>query len=426
MRDLPQIQKLLNDIDSISKFKKAIPIIRLVFPNFGGDSEELEKAFLKIEDLQKEFDIHVDVLEKFNQIFAKHGWIMHDSISMEVAKDVVEIAEQGDFETANQMLIDYYSPEYVKARLNSFIILEAFKERMPLARLALEDYENGRYHSTILVILSLMDGLVNDVHPENKGIHSTGINLSAWDSVAAHNSGLNVLIQKMQIGRKKTRTESLDFPYRHGIMHGMDLGYANPEVAAKTWALLFGVKDWAQKAEAGDLEPEEPASSDFSWEEAFSSLKETYGKLKKSNEFKKKLEDWEPRQIQIGTDIPKHGNLEDYPEKTPESTVVNFLKLLEKRNYGHMANLISPYRKYKVSPKDIRAYFEDFALDNWELTSVVDQGAALTRVKAEIVGSRSNILFNKEVELIAISVNSDGQTELVDDSRRWLLSLWRI
>lgn len=48
--------------------------------------------------------------------------------------------------------------------------------------------------------------------------------------------------------------QQIDMPYRHGIMHGMDLGYDNKIVAAKTWATLFSLRDWAIKVEKGATE----------------------------------------------------------------------------------------------------------------------------------------------------------------------------
>jgi len=56
-------------------------------------------------------------------------------------------------------------------------------------------------------------------------------------------------------------------------MHGMDLGYDNKIVAAKTWAALFAAREWALKAEQGLLEeqPEEPKKS---WREVFHGIDE--------------------------------------------------------------------------------------------------------------------------------------------------------
>ena len=62
-------------------------------------------------------------------------------------------------------------------------------------------------------------------------------------------------------GRKKTTTEALSLPYRNGILHGRDLGYDNKMVAAKSWAALFAVREWAYKVEQKEVNapPEQPA-----------------------------------------------------------------------------------------------------------------------------------------------------------------------
>ncbi len=110
------------------------------------------------------------------------------------------------------------------------------------------------------------------MHEKRRGFFAEGVSLTAWDSVAAHDKGLNELKTIFQTGRYATTTEQITVPYRNGIIHGMDLGYDNKTVAAKSWAALFAARDWAMRVEQGLLiaPPEEPKTS---WREIFQRIR---------------------------------------------------------------------------------------------------------------------------------------------------------
>ncbi len=67
--------------------------------------------------------------------------------------------------------------------------------------------------------------------------------------------GLPDLVKLMALPRRHTTAGRIDVPYRHGILHGLDLGYGNRLVAAKAWAALFSLRDWAIKYERGETQP---------------------------------------------------------------------------------------------------------------------------------------------------------------------------
>ncbi len=88
----------------------------------------------------------------------------------------------------------------------------------------------------------MIDGIVNDL--KQKGFFTSGVDISAWNSIAAHDSGLNSIKQIFDKTRKRTTEQKITIPYRHGILHGRDLGYANKYVAAKVWGTLYAIRDW--------------------------------------------------------------------------------------------------------------------------------------------------------------------------------------
>ncbi len=116
--------------------------------------------------------------------------------------------------------------------------IHACRPRIPLLRLAAEDYFAERYHACVPVILAQLDGLVNELSPRvnnhaRRGFFAEGSNLEAWDSISAHSNGLARLVQVLREDRRKTTREAVSIPFRNGILHGCDLGYSNKLAACR-------------------------------------------------------------------------------------------------------------------------------------------------------------------------------------------------
>jgi hypothetical protein len=253
---------------------------------------------------------------------------------------------------------------------------------MPLAQKALTDYCEGRYHACVPVVLALLDGMVSELHEKRRGFFAEEVDLQAWDSIAAHSKGLNVLVSIFQKGRKTTRIEPIYLPYRHGIIHGMDLGYDNKVVAAKTWAALFATRDWALKAEGGMLEahPEEPKKS---WAEI---LREHRQNIRENAEDRSRLEVWKRREIRIGEDVPTTGGPDAFTADTPERKLVEYLNYWRSRNYGGMAQCLPAIQRNPISKAAgrVRSVYGSRSLQRFELLEIDDQAPAVTEIKVRI------------------------------------------
>ena len=245
---------------------------------------------------------------------------------------------------------------------------------MRLAQLAADDHEAGRFHASVPVVLALMDGLVSEVSENQRGFFAEGVDLRAWDSIAAHDKGLNAIARIFQKTRRKTTTEPISVPYRHGILHGRDLSYDNQLVATKVWAALFAVRDWAVLAERDQLGAPAPKPTP--------GIMESLRKWQDLQEQKKQLAAWTPRVVEVGNTIPVSGNADAYPEGTPERHLVSFLSAWQRGNYGHMARDAGTAWKGSgtPSPAEMRATFQSKQLARFELLSVEDQAAAVSLV----------------------------------------------
>lgn len=222
IRDIPSIKKALNDARNINTFKQVMPFLRPILKLFRVEVAKIDEALSRVDDLERMAEDIATLPDRFNDIFAARGWIIYERMSLDVAKAAVEKAEVGDVDGAEQDLVAYYSNDHVAFSLRPMSAVQAFRPRMRLAEKALIDYQEERYHACVPVVLALLDGMVNELHEQRLGFFTKGTRLEAWDSIAAHSKGLDALNRIFQKGRRKTVTDQITIPYRHGIMHGMD------------------------------------------------------------------------------------------------------------------------------------------------------------------------------------------------------------
>ena len=411
--EIPSFSELRRNLRDLSLFKEALPVLKPVFKSLGVDVDRIDSTLDEagLESLSREVEGLVTAPDRFNDVFGSRGWIMYESMNLKVVKAAVAKAEAGDIDGAEADLVAYYDPETVGFLLQRMQAVEAFRPRMRLAFKALEDYTAGRYHASVPVILALTDGLVNDVyilaHGVARGLSSDETELVAWDSIAAHSKGLERLANLLRKGRRTTRTEEITFPYRHGILHGMDLGYDNAVVAAKTWAILFAVREWALKAERGELEapPEEPEPS----------LRDIAQQYRRTQEMKRRLSEWRPREIDMGVDIPSSGDPSDYEPDSPERALVEFMHAWRSRNYGRMAEVLRRVASGGPEhPGRIRGEFEGIELEDFELLAVDDGAAAMTDITLLLTVDRFGQKSEERKKIRLVRIDETGSPAIRD------------
>jgi hypothetical protein len=421
IRDIPSIKKALKDAKNLSTLKRAMPLLRPALRAFGTDVHELDEAFADVDDLVQQIEELSSIPDRFNDLFASRGWIIYDVMNLDTAKAAIKKAEVGDVDGAETDLVEYYSTETVQQKLRMMHVVEAFRPRMPLAEKALTDYKEGRYHACVPVVLALLDGLVNELHEKRRGFFSENVDLTAWDSISAHSRGLNVLAKIFQKGRYKTTTELLNVPYRNGILHGMDLGYDNRVVAAKTWAALFATRDLALKAERGQIStpPEEPRTS---WRDLLQQISENEAD-------KKRIEQWQPRQLTLGNNVPVTGASTAFADGTPEQKLAEYLEYWKRQNYGYMSQCISSRfgPQAKKNPGLIRDVFKSKNLKSFVFTAIEDTAPAMTVICAELVFEELEREIRKPVEFRLINEDSEGNSAVRGKPyAEWVIVNWEV
>lgn len=413
---------------SYKKFKKdlegaeAIHNVAKFFSFFGLKNKPLDEAFSTLPDMKKQLELLSKSPDKFNDHYAQRGWIAHESMNSDLMLTSIELADKGLIDVAEQELINYYSSDKIQWLLHQLKGVEAFSNRYNFFLLAYEDTLAERYHAVVPVLLMMIDGAVNDID-KGKGFFADKTNLTAWDSIAAHSSGLTALKEVFSDGRHKTTKEEITLPYRHGILHGRDLGYANKTVTAKCWAALFAIKDWAYAVKQGKKIPPPPEPG-LSFTESLSQLKNSltdYAESKKRNELVgKKVEAWKARQLNIGSDILEKGLSTDYKDYTPEQEAIRFAEYWTKGNFGAISKQVHLFSKTPINEKleagKTRKIFEGKKLLDYKIVKVVDCSPAITEVTLAMSIEHDNKQHNKEITLRFIYDGPKGEILIFGDT----------
>lgn len=417
IENLPSYSKLRQEIEGADSLRKFVKFLSV----FGFKDKGLNETLNKIPDFKKQI-IHLSTLpDKFNKHFAQSGWIAHESMNSDLMEKAVQLAESGKIEEAKQELVNYYCSGEIEWLLMHFKGIPEFSKRYDFIKLAYQDTIDKKFYSCIPTLLMVIDGSVNDIN-KNKGFFTESTDLTAWDSIAAHSSGLSVIRDVFNATRKKTTVEPIDMPYRNGILHGRDLGFANEVVAAKCWATLIAIKDWAKAVKEGKKNTPEPEKK-LSFRENLSELRkslEKYAEVKrKSAEISRKVEKWTPRQIEIGVDIPKTGDVSEYADFYPEKEAIQFAIYWQKKNYGKIVGQINRFTSREISigkeAKRIRELLDDKRLISYEISKVDDKSPAISEITLAVVYEYKNEEISKSITLRFICENINGDILIIGD-----------
>ena len=417
IENIPSYSKLRKDIEGADSLRKFVKFLSV----FGIKDKELNKTLDEIPDFKKQI-IHLSTLpDRFNNHFAKNGWIAHESMNSDLMERAVELAESGEIEDANQELVNYYCSGEIEWLLMHFKGFPEFSKRLDFIKLAYKDTIDKKFYSSIPTLLMVIDGSVNDID-KNKGFFTESTDLTAWDSIAAHSSGLSVIRNVFNSARKKTTTEPIDMPYRNGILHGRDLGFANEVVAAKCWATLIAIKDWAQAVKEGKKVAPEPEKK-LSFKENLVELKKSldnYAETKRrSAEVSSKVEKWKPRQVNIGVDIPKSGDVSDYADYYPEKEAILFATFWQKKNYGKIVGQINRFSSREISigkeAKRIRELLDDKKLIKYEISKIDDKSPAISEITLDVDYYYNNETVSKSITLRFICEGNNGVISIIGD-----------
>lgn len=410
IEDNPSFKDFGKQLEGAKQVRK---LISLIAP-FSKKAKNILSEFDAFDKIQNDFNELSKSPDSFNRHFSDLGWIAHESMNQTLMLECIELADKGDIKLAEENLATYYTSEEIRWLVSSTYGTPEFRKRNDIISFAYDDTLSNRFYSAIPLILMAIDGTVNDID-KNKGFFTESTDLTAWDSIAAHSSGLTKLRDILNTTRKSTTSEEIFLPYRNGILHGRDISYANKFVCAKSWLTLFAINDWA-KAKKKNQENPPKEQKEKSLRESLSDLKKSATDYRnqqlKHNEMYNYMDLWKSRIIEIDNNIPINGILSEYEEFSPEYDVVKFLENWKKKNYGAIANQIDYYSNGANIQKEsgvIRKILENKFLNNFSLISINHASPALCDVEIKINFSYEDNIFEKIIKMRLIYRSKENE-----------------
>lgn len=398
--DNPTSSELLeqyNYLENLNERYRTSPLIQQAFP-------ALKESLDKFDKIKKQAEI-LKLPDQFNERFSNIGWIIYESMSIEVAQKAIAVYENNGLSIAEEFLADSYDETIINQGILRLNGNEHFQKRIRLIELAKDDYLAGRYHACIPLLLSLIDGIVNDVS-KHIGFFTDNIDLTAWDCIAAHESGLQSLCSLLNKGRKKTNEDVISIPYRNGILHGRDLNFDNKIVAAKCWSALFAIRDWAAALESNTQELSPKITTHWTI-------------------LKKAIEEWKPRTSIEVTYLPFEGDISNLPENTPEHAVATFINHWCNKRFGLMADLLShniyTSQGNKKAAGDTKKEFSSNIPISFKILSIEDNSPYISLVKTEVYFETNGKKTHENITVRTEYFNLENQR-----TSRLLSGEWRV
>ena len=360
----------------------------------------------EIVELERQMNAMADRVDAFYRRLGPRHWTFNDWMSLDKVDAI--LGETSTPEEAESRLIDLYrDPEAAKWHLLRLRNVAGLRERHHLLLRAREDYEAGRFDTCAMLLISVMDGFVNDFEADKrKGLAARDAEeMVAWDSVIGHHMGLtNALKPFLKTIKKRVDDEVFEL-HRHGIVHGSVTNFNNVVVATKAWNLLFAIVDWstATTKKAKDEKPPEPG-----WREALTSLAE-YGRRRKARE---SFQPWT---------IDRDDEAFDADEVVRETR--NFIEAWQKKQWARLVPYI-PSQLIGAKSKGQAAEYARSWFDPHEISDVeIDRVEFTQSSVAEIRGSATIDGTNGNLRLRWVYYDAEGDVALNGEDGRWRLAI---
>jgi hypothetical protein len=382
-RDLPTVKELDREVSALNNLRPLLP----------------RKVRQQMAALREELDALVSTIDDFYAALGPRNWIFHDSLNVESVRSLLEDSETDD--EAEARLIAMYDDAAISFGTTRMRRFEVMRPRLDLLDRARKDHLEGRYYASVLVLLSVMDGFVNDVvQNPRRGLHAREPDeLTAWDSVVGHHMGLAHAHKNFRKSFRRLQTDEVSDLFRHGIVHGMLTGYDNERVSAKAWNRLFALGDWADSHTRAQ-EPDTPQSG----------LREVLSDIARGSRRRRELDAWEPHEHPLADD-------DGHPLT---ATATQFLKAWKNRQYGPIAEFF-----YTPQQTDSPGRRAGLARDLYDDTRLVDFSLRKrTHIAASVAIVTADLTFGDTVEtceLRWLHLDDNDRTALEGEPGSWRL-----
>ncbi len=297
IRDQRKYEKLEAELRQLKSLRYLRPILWLSGKKGRAASSDIGKSLGQIPELEAQLEQLRETPDKFNALYRERGWIASDDMNVDAMVEAVEIAESEGIDIGEAYLLEYYSVDKLSQWLRIFCFIPFMEPRRNLLNAAFEDHKAGRYHASVPVVLAQIDGITHDLVNQTfyKGGRKPAVHLQATETIVGDPEGLAAMADLISVSRAHTKGDPISLPYRHGILHGRDLGYANRLVSTKSFALLIALRPWVLSV-INDKQFYEPPidyldPSEVTWEDVKESWGELVIALEKLNESRERREE---------------------------------------------------------------------------------------------------------------------------------------
>lgn len=374
----------------------------------------------EIAELETRMNEMADRVDAFYDRLGPRHWVFNDWMNVSEVDALLE--QTSTPEEAERRLIDLYrDPEATKWHLPRLRGVSGLHERHHLLVRAREYYDAGRFDACTLLLISVMDGFVNDFEADRRqGLAARDADeMVAWDSVSGHHLGLTNALKPFLKTIKKRIDEEVFEVHRHGIVHGSVVNFNNVVVATKAWNLLFAVVDWSiatTKKAAEEAKPPPPT------------LREALGRLAEHGRRKKTRDQFEP------CTVTRRSEAFETDEVVVQTRF--FVEAWQKNQWGKLVPLMPPqligqkspgkaveYTKSCFDPHDVgdvvleRVEYSQSSVAEARGKGTIDGTTGDFRIRWVRYDDEGNLALNNEAGGWHLAVVAP-QTYLVDESEK--------
>ncbi len=402
----------IEDNPSSKSISDLLPLMRVAksltgfAKRLGIKNDDLHKIHQTVDDLLKQSDI-VKLPDRFNDAFAKKGWIATSSMSVDTMERALQLHGEGKLQLAEDEILAWFQPETI----NHFAIKRTKKfnkarTRWDQLQEALKLTLEERYWAAVPLILIACDGFASDVLDTSP--FEKDADLTAFDSITGHPNSLPFLIRTLTKGIRRSSDEELKLPLRHGILHGKSLGYATRPVCMKAWLLMIALVDWAvDKSSESERVREHQAATEVS-------LVDLAEKLRRNAAVKRTLDEFQPRE-----NLGPFDDIVD--EDSPEFAVLDFLTCWKSRNFGGLARRAVNLHQQSVNKLagQLRQDTEFVELNDFKIQSLMQSAVARAEAIAFLEGKTLRGTVKGEFLIVAFRYTTEGDIAMPTDAGHW-------
>lgn len=391
-----------HDLPSVVEMRETIRGMKLLTRVIGRDQRR------NLIELESEMTLLFDLIDRFYEVLGARHWIFTEHLPVSEVEALLASGAIDDAAEAGliEIIAGRLRGPYWQMGLLGHEAMRARRHNLERAR---QHYLDEQWDSCALLLLTVLDGFVNDVDPaQRRGLHAREPHeMVAWDSLVGHHKGL-IAVMPIFLKPCKRRQDAEVFEvHRHGIVHGTVVNYNNQIVASKAWNMLSAVVDWAVAKQKGAV-PAVPKPT----------LRGTFRLLVEHAERTRYRETFDP--WATGADEPRFAELDVVQQAEA------FLTSWQAKRWGLVAEALPASLLSHMSTRGKRALrakqiYEHSELRHFEIAGVSFPQASVAVIHgAATIGDKTGPL-----EIRWLYEGSDhGLAKEGDERARWVLAVY--